>query len=128
MNAPFGEARELRKDTVLCSSTAGCCSTTSGGSGWLSGWCEEWLPGASKILNWHHVSEHVAKTAHTLFATETDDAEAFDWREHKMELLRTGAVSEALGKLLTETNRPDVGADGNENPLGLHTDLVRPRA
>ncbi len=100
----------------------------SDGSEWLNGLCEEWLPGARKILDWYHVSEHVAETARVLFATETDDGEAFDWREHKMELLRTGAVTEALGELLIETNRPGVGVEGKEKLRGLHGYLVKRRA
>ncbi len=100
----------------------------SDGSEWLNGLCEEWLPGARKILDWYHVSEHVAETARVLFAAETDDGEAFDWREHKMELLRTGAVSEALGELLIETNRPGVGAEGKEKLRNLHGYLVKRRA
>ncbi len=100
----------------------------SDGSEWLNGLCEEWLPGARKILDWYHVSEHVAETARVLFAAETDDGEAFDWREHKMELLRTGAVSEVLGELLIETNRPGVGAEGKEKLLNLHGYLMKRRA
>ena len=100
----------------------------SDGSEWLNGLCEEWLPGARKILDWYHVSEHVAETAGVLFAMETDDSEAFEWREHKMELLRNGAVSEALGELLIETNRPGVGAEGKDKLRNLHGYLAKRRA
>ena len=99
----------------------------SDGSEWLNGLCEEWLPGARKILDWYHASEHVAETARVLFADETDDQKAFEWREHKMELLRSGAVSEALGELLIETSLPGLGAESKEQLPVLRGYLVKRR-
>lgn len=100
----------------------------SDGSEWLTNLCEHWLPGARKILDWYHVSEHIAEVARALFPNDSDTDEATEWRSDKMALLHNGAVNEALGELLIETKRPGVTADAKEKLLELHNYLFKRRA
>jgi len=71
------------------------------GAKWIFNMMEEHLPGATFILDWYHLDEHVADVGRILFPD--NEATRKRWCSRKKNLLRKGRVDEMVDSLLRKS-------------------------
>lgn len=91
------------------------------GAKWVFNMMEEHLPGATFILDWYHVDEHIADVGRVLFPE--DEATRKRWCSRKKNLLRKGRVDEMVDSLLRKSMRLKAGTKEQEAVSELHTYL-----
>ena len=88
------------------------------GAKWIFNMMEEHLPGASFILDWYHMEEHVADVAKVLFPD--DEATRKRWCSRKKNLLRKGRVDEMVDSLLRKSMSLKAGSKEQEAVAELY--------
>lgn len=91
----------------------------SDGASWLRKYRRDYYPGATQILDWYHVVDHLWGTAHKLWG-ETQKGKSQNWVESFKELLWEGKTNEVLDAIREQALR----RKANQTPLWeLHTYL-----
>lgn len=94
------------------------------GADWLRILAEVRLPGATILLDWYHMAEHVAKAANVLFSN-TNEAEK--WRKDIEKDMRFGEVHRALYKIHSCAKAADTSTAARDELLNLHGYLHKRR-
>ncbi len=98
----------------------------SDGSQWLSNMVDEHLPGAMVLLDWYHMSEHLAAAAKVLHPS--DELAARRWRKVHEALLMQGRIEGMLLKLGEQKRQPGLSNAGVAALSELHTYLGKRRS
>ena len=68
---------------------------TADGAPWIWGLADMYYPGAARLLDFYHASEHLHKTAAALWPKETAD----EWCEQRQQQLKTGKLDDFFCEL-----------------------------
>jgi hypothetical protein len=88
------------------------------GAKWIFNMMEEHLPGATFILDWYHMDEHIADVGRVLFPD--DEATRKIWCSRKKNLLRKGRVDEMVDSLLRKSMSLKAGSKEQEAVAELY--------
>jgi len=88
------------------------------GAKWIFNMIEEHLPGATFILDWYHMDEHIAEVGRVLFPN--DEATRKRWCSRKKNLLRQGRVDEMVDSLLRKSMSLEAGSKEQEAIADLY--------
>lgn len=95
------------------------------GAKWIFNMMEEHLPGATFILDWYHLDEHIADVGRILFPD--DEATRKRWCSRKKNLLRKGRVDEMVDSLLRKSMSLEAGSKEQEAVADLYKYLDKRR-
>lgn len=98
----------------------------SDGSPWLSNMVDEHLPGAMVLLDWYHMSEHLAAAAKVLHPS--DELAALRWRKAHEALLMQGRIDGMLLKLGEQKRQANLPNASVEALSDLHAYLDKRRS
>lgn len=98
----------------------------SDGSQWLSNMVDEHLPGAMVLLDWYHMSEHLAAAAKILHPS--DELAARRWRKAHEALLMEGRIEGTLLELGRQKRQANLPEASVEALADLHAYLDKRRS
>ncbi len=98
----------------------------SDGSLWLTNMVDEHLPGAMVLLDWYHMSEHLAATAKVIHPT--DELAARRWRKAHEGLLMEGRIKGVLLELSRQKREPNLAPASVDALAALHAYLDKRRS
>lgn len=110
-------ARYLPKDANGAPIILGNVHVIGDGAEWITNLVDDALPGASFILDWFHVDEHIAEAARVLYEEEPVRK---GWRTRQRNLLLAGKVDAMIGGLARQMMRYPAGSRRHEALVDLH--------
>jgi hypothetical protein len=118
--------RWLPRDKYGTPVVSGNVVVLADGSVWIRNLVEEYLPGATILLDWYHMAEHVAEAAMAVWPD--NEKQRRRWRTLVRNLLRRGHVGNALQVIghLSMTREPGSAAQVALSGLFHYLDERRP--